>query len=299
MIKFNPGKILIPVDFSPLSMNAVNHAVFLAQRFKSEIVLLHVLKDLTDHSGIIGSTPEFKKLNGRIGRTAEKKLEELCKKIRKDSGVKAEADVSSGSIPREIVQVAKDNEVNLIVMGTHGYSPLEEFILGSNALTVLQLSTCPVMTVRERTEHMYSRIVLPLDLSEHSRQKVDAAVFLAGKYGASIHIAGILGPGEKADRKKMEVILKQAERACEKGEVNAKSEILIASKNRSLTTLQFTKKVKGDLIMIMSDQETEYSGLLLGPYAHQVINHSYAPVICFKPEIHPERMSWTEVGSYA
>ncbi|MCC7303325.1 MAG: universal stress protein [Bacteroidia bacterium] len=299
MIKFNPGKILIPVDFSPVSLNAVNHAVFLAKRYKSEIVLLHVMKDLTDHSGVLASTPEMKKLNGQVGKTTEKKLAELCKKIRKESGVKAEADVSTGSIPREIVRVSEDNSVDLIVMGTHGYSPLEEFILGSNALTVLQLSSCPVMTVRERTEHMYSRVVIPIDLSEHSRQKVNAAVKLAGKYGATVYALGLLGPGEKAEKKKMEVILKQIVSICEKEDVNSHSEVIIAEKNRSFSTLQFTRKIKGDLIVIMSDQETEFSGLLLGPYAHQVINHAHAPVICFKPEVHPERMNWTEVGSYA
>jgi nucleotide-binding universal stress UspA family protein len=299
MIKLNAKKILVPVDFSENALHALEHAAFLASLHKGEIILSHIIHSYGESHGILGTTPEIKKLSGATGKIIEKKMREIGLSIRKKYGVKTETVISTGGIATEIVTIAETEKAGLIVMGTHGYSAVEEFLLGSNALSVLNKSSCPVMTIRKNSNHLYKRIVLPIDLSEHSRQKVNLSFQLADRYGANIYVLGILGRGENDQKGKMETILRQIEKAAKNFKANVKTELVEKSKNRSYSTVQYCKKVKGDLIVIMSDQETEFSGLLLGPYAHQVINHAPVPVLCIKPEENSKLLSWTSAGTFS
>lgn len=237
--------------------------------------------------------------DGAVGKMIERKLSDLAADIRKQYGVPSEIALSHGSIATEIVNVAEDQKAALIVMGTHGYSRIEEILLGSNALNVLHKATCPVLTVRKDTDHMYEHIVAPLDMSTHSRQKMGLAIDLAAKYGAKLFVPGILGSLEENDKGKMEVMLEQVENLAKKAGVSVTTSILTRSKNRSYDTLKYAKEVNANLVIIMSDQESEFSGLLLGPYAHQVINHAPMPVLCIKPEERGDLMSWTNVGGFA
>jgi nucleotide-binding universal stress UspA family protein len=299
MIKLSTNKILIPVDFSDNSLLAVKHAAFLAERTKGELLLVHVVKQRMEHFEVIGTSPSLDPPDGAVGKMIERKLADLAADIRKQYGVPSEITISHGSIATEIVNVANDQKAALIVMGTHGYSRLEEILLGSNALSVLHKAACPVLTIRLDSDHMYERIVAPLDMSEHSRQKMGLAIDLAAKYGAKLFIPGILGSLEEDDKGKMEVVLDQIEKMAKKAGVPVSSAIITRSKNRSYDTLKYAKEVKANLVVIMSDQESEFSGLLLGPYAHQVINHAPMPVLCIKPEERGELMSWTNVGGFA
>ncbi len=90
----------------------------------------------------------------------------------------------------------------------------------------------------------------------------------------------------------MTVMLKQVEDACNDKGLKCTTELMENVKNRAVATVQFTEKVGGDLITIMTDQDAELSGFFLGPYALQVIHHAKVPVLSIKPEEHPENVTW-------
>ena len=294
MLHLNTDRILIPIDFSDTSSLAIMHGAFLAQYLKGEVFLVHVIKKsevldmLLPLIDVIGLS--------KITRIVEDKLTDLAAQVKKEYGIKVTTLVSTGNVTSEIVNMAKENKVGMIVMGTQGYTAFEEFLVGSNAYRVLTKSGVPVMTVRTAAGKLgYKHIVLPIDFSDHSRQKVNATVDFAEKFGAQIHIVGVLGADDKEHEDKMNMYMKQVADYAEKKGVRTTSIIQHAS-NRAHQTLKYAKSINADLIVTMADQDAEISSLVLGSYAHQLINYSKVPVVTFIPEVHEENIHFSFAG---
>ena len=294
MITLNINKILIPIDFSETSIRAIKHGAAIARSFNSEIILLNVQKkgDLMD---VV--MPALKVNDTRvILNFLEDKLEQLAKKAREEDKVNITTKVLLGSIPSEISNFAEECGAGLIIMGTHGSDSTNDFLLGSNSYRVLTNSEIPVMTVRTETGRSgYSNILLPIDSSEHSRQKVNSAIKIADKFGAKLHVLGILGKHEENYEYKLNVILPQIKKMASKKHILCTLEIDRAS-NRAEKTLEYAEKINADLIIIMSDEKSGLESLILGSYAHQLINHAKIPVLSIPPELHPENLEEPVIG---
>lgn len=293
MIHFKSSKILIPIDFSETSMLAVQHGAFVAQFTKGDVCLLHVINSNYSRQNIflpivqLNDTMEFEK-------KIETKLNELANDIRSEYGVAVDFIVKTGVPANEIVDTVKEINASLVVMGTHGYSPMEELVIGSNALRVITKADCQVMTMSKGADHKgYNKIVIPIDSSTHSRQKVVYAIELAKQFSAHLYAVALLGSDEENHKPAMELILHQIEKLAKEKGVSYSSEVLSKLKNRATATTKYAEKVGADLIVIMSDQDAELSGFFLGPYAQQVIHLSKVPVITVKPEEHPENINFT------
>jgi nucleotide-binding universal stress UspA family protein len=199
-------------------------------------------------------------------------------------GIKTKALIKAGKISKSIVEAAKEVKADLVIMGTHGVSGFEEFFIGSNAFRVVTESECPVLTVQTHTTKMgFEKILLPIDSSDESREKVPYAMRMAKEYNASIHILGILSVDDDDQAVKLDKKLEQVEKYMEKHDVEYTSE-LVEGDNLAQVTLKYAKKVKADLICIMTEQEENFTGIFMGPYAQQVVNHSKIPVLSIRPE---------------
>ncbi|MEO8760510.1 MAG: universal stress protein, partial [Bacteroidia bacterium] len=193
-----------------------------------------------------------------------------------------------------IVALADETKSTFIVMGTHGKDTDNGFFLGSNAYRVLSKSQIPVMTVKIAAEKLgFRNILLPLDSSHHSRQKVDSAIYMAEIFGATLHVIGILHEGSQAEENyklKMETIMGQIKVLAEKQNVKCVTEIEFID-NRAKATLTYAETVNADLIIAMTDQEAEFSSIVLGNYIHQLTNDSQIPVLSIPPEVNPQLIS--------
>ena len=169
-------------------------------------------------------------------------------------------------------------------MGTQGYSALEMIFIGSNTMKVLGASKNPVMSVRTpASENGYRNIVLPIDSSTHSRQKVNLAIELCHDFGARLHVIGMTDDMDSSFEMKLGVIFNQIEKIADVRKVFVSTSIIRNPDNNAKATLKYAEEVNGDLIIIMSDQDVEYTGIFLGPYASQVINFSKVPVLTVMP----------------
>ena len=250
MNKVKTNKILIPVDFSKTSLYAVKYAAFTAKLTKGEVILLHVQKE-SELIDLILPALKLKNANV-ITEFLEEKLEKLAGEIKKKYGIKVTPIVSMGNIASEIVSISKETKAGLVVMGTHGKDSTNDFFLGSNAYRVLTKSGIPVMTVQKGADKLgFSKIVLPIDMTTHSRQKVDSAIYLATKFASHIHVLGLLEESEKADKPSMETIIGQIKKLGAKKNIGVTGEIKI-SKNHAKTTIDCSKKMKADLLVIKS-----------------------------------------------
>jgi nucleotide-binding universal stress UspA family protein len=294
MITLNTNKILIPIDFSPTSMRAINHGAFLAKLTKGELILLHVQKK-TELLDIIIPALKLKDVSV-ITAYIEEKLLKLGDAISKEYGISVKPLVSMGNITSEIVKMAKKHKAGMIVMGTQGGDSANDLFVGSNSYRLLTKSSIPVMTVRTVSPKLgYKNILLPIDLSQHSRQKVNFSIELAAKYGAHLHVLGLLAKNDSEHKFKLEVILPQVEKLAKAKKITCTTEIK-KTPNRAKTTISYAKNKKADLIITMSDQDAEFSRFILGSYAHQLINDSLIPVLSIPPEIHEENMATDSIG---
>jgi nucleotide-binding universal stress UspA family protein len=294
MITLNTKKILIPIDFSKTSMRAIKHGAFIAKRTKGELILLHVQKksDLVD---IILPAVNMKNVSV-ITEFLEEKLEKLAAETRKEYGIKVTSLVSMGNITSEINDIAQENGVGMIVMGTQGSDSTSDLFLGSNSYRVLTKTNIPVMTVRSDAPKLgYSNILLPVDTSAHSRQKVITALQIANKFASHVHVLGLLGKNEDYHEYKLKVILPQIQKMAKAKKLACTAEIE-KQDDRAAKTLSYAKKVNADLIICMRDETTELSKWILGSYAHRLLNDSKIPVLCIPPEEHPENMEQDSIG---
>jgi len=278
--EFKISKIVVPSDFSEAAYVAMDNAVELAKRFGAEITLVHVL-ETGAYQGIFSPS---KKTEYDEKEHAQLKLQEDARKLKSDSGVNVSQVVVSGRISEEIVTAVKEHEADLVVMGTHGVAGWAEFFVGSNAFKVVTQSPCPIMTIQQTaTRPSCDNIILPIDRSAETRQKVPVAASMAKKFGATIHIATLLSEDTPEIRHEFEIKLKQITEYLDREEIAHTQSTLVGS-NLATMTMNFAESKDGNLIIMMTEQESNMTGFLMGPFAQQVVNHSKIPVLSISPE---------------
>lgn len=142
------GRILYPTDFSDPSACALKYAAEMAKKFGAELVLLHVLLDESQMVSFYLPQLTVKNLSKDMEDGARAKMEEFIKETDTLDGISYSTEMVKGIADDEIVKYAKENDVDMIVIGTHGRTGLEHVIFGSTAEKVVRSSPCPVLTVR-------------------------------------------------------------------------------------------------------------------------------------------------------
>lgn len=284
MIHFHSSKILIPVDFSETSQLAIKHGAFIAQLTKGDLYLLHVIN--TPYISQNMFLPVVNLQNeSEIEDKVMAKLAQISEEVKLEFGINTQSIIKTGNPSNEISKTANEIKASLIVMGTHGYSPIEELVIGSVALKVLTKSACPTMAMSIEANHKgYNKIVVPIDNTVNSRQKVNYALEFAKKFSSSIYAVALLGEEEEEAKPQMELILHQIEVLAKEKGVSYHSDVLSNLKNRASATVNYIDKIGADLVIIMTDQDAELSGFFLGPYSQQIIHNSKVPVIAIKPK---------------
>ena len=142
--KIEFGKILFPTDFSESAENASNYAISMAEKFGSKVFAVHVVEPFTYTSDLgIDMGNQFQVMEA----TAKRFLEEAVTSIR-EKNIDVEGILLTGEPFVEIIKFAKQEQVNLIIMATHGRSGIEHILLGSTAEKVVRKSPCPVLTIK-------------------------------------------------------------------------------------------------------------------------------------------------------
>jgi len=286
MINFKIKRIMVPYDFSANADKAISHAAFVASMVKADLCLVHVINksELVD---II--LPLLKlKTNQVVVDLVNDRLSDVAHKIRKDYGITAKTIVSTGNITSELVNLAEENKVDLIVMGTQGKDSKSDLFLGSNAYRLVTKAPMPVMTIKNLVNKKgYQNILLPIDLSDHSRQKVNYALSMAKAFNAKITILALYDENEKGDKFKLEIVVNQIAKLCEKQKITFEKNIDKTHHQVSKTN-SLAKKHKNDLVMTMTDQKIECFRGILSSYDHELIHTSKIPVISIEPEINSD-----------
>lgn len=273
-------KILVPTDFSAISIHALEHAALIAKKANAEILLLHVFESYSQNT-MLDMVVDFTDI---MEKGIEDKMNEIKKRNPKLDGVTIHSKVATGKIHSEIERVAKEEEVKLIVMGTHGVSGVTnigKFIVGSNAYRTIHNAHCPIITLREEPwKKSFKDIVLPMDSTKESSQKVDIAITWAKFFGSTVHLLAVTAFFEEfvVDVKEVDKKVHEVGARLAKEGIPYTAHI-IRHQAPSISVIDHARKMGADLIMVVTGQESQLSEMLFGSSARNIVTESNIPVL--------------------
>jgi nucleotide-binding universal stress UspA family protein len=270
-------RIIVPVDFSEEALEGLNLAITLAGKIPSKIEMVYVKKKSND---IFYITREEESKNAK--KEFEKILKNYKSKIPENSEITYI--IKEGKIFQEIVNQAHSFEDSFIVSSTHGASGFEKFFIGSNTFKIIAATHKPVFTIRKAAcPKEIKNIVLPIDTSIETRQKIPFTAEIADYFGAKVHIVKVTNSDAAEFKRKVELYGKQTIEYIEKYKLPYETDYLTGSNITDLT-LEYADKVKADLVSIMTEQSVNISGLIIGGNAQQMLNKAEIPVLTISPK---------------
>jgi len=277
--------ILVPIGFSEQSMIALEQAERLAVLNNGEITLLSVIETSGMLSRLFGEDEErFADLKIAL----QERLDKLALEVSNRIGLKVNAMASKGKVSQKIIEVSELISAKLIVMGTNGApSEFSKKVIGSNAFRVVTHSSCPVITIKGKDHFKGCRsIILPLDLEKETKEKVSHALTLARIWKSTVKVVSISKDKDADQRAKLAANLNQVKKFLTDGGVVADAELIRAG-GRSLaqSVLDYSNENDGDLIMIMTQQESDFTNNFIGSSAQSIIYNADTPVMSIRPMV--------------
>jgi len=273
------ANIIAAIDFSDCSVNALEHAVSIASRGALDVHMIWVNNPSITKATIYSdsSAELIDEIKKQFGKLVEKYSPQL-------SDSKIDFIIREGKIYREIIDEAKEMESLCVVMGTHGISGFEQFWIGSNANKLISVAPCPVITLRAGIDAKNEMrcILMPIDSTLDTRQKVPFTAYLARLYEAEIYVLSIYASKYKSIQKRVDEYTDQVCEYLEDEGIKYHRDILSCD-NLTAATIDYAKRIRANLISIMTEQETSPFNLLVGPYAQQMVNNSPYPVLSINP----------------
>ena len=275
-------RILVPVDFTKTSEKAISKAVQIAKVLKAEIFLLHVLEYNSYQFSVLPKEQFLAPSITEIERLVAKRLDSMRVSIGEKHKIYPEINVTTGHIDSGIIRFSKKKNIDLIIMSTHGASGYKELFIGSNAQRVVTLSNIPVLTIQKKiARNGFKNILVAIDNSLHSREKVNIAMYMAKLFGAKLHILGLPNSNEKAALNKFKIKIASVETAIKAQGISYKT-TMGKGKNLATTAVKYADQSNCDLIIINTGHESEITGIFLGAFAQQIVNHAKIPVLSVK-----------------
>ncbi|MBE0638355.1 MAG: universal stress protein [Bacteroidales bacterium] len=266
--------IVVAVDFSGGSIHALEYAIKIANRAKSNIIMVWVDKT-ADPESIYSVTVE------NYRSEVVRRFSELVEQFKHEfTGGKLDYKLRKGKIYSEVVGFAQAKKADLIITGSHGVSGFEEYWIGSNANRIVAHALCPVITVRNGFlfKDTIQKIVMPIDNSTNTLGKLHTTACIAKHTGAEVHLVTIYSTNLKTMHKRVENFADKAIKYFEKENVNYTREHF-QTQNATKAVIDYAIGIDADLISIMTEQDDNHSSGIIGPNAQQIVNHSPIPVL--------------------
>ncbi len=142
--------ILVPIDFSEHSKNALRYAVSMAEQYGASLHLIYVIEPMIYPADLGFGQVVMPGVEEELRMKSEKELQALLE--RETGSIHGEAVVRLGRPHQEILMEAEEKNIDLIVLATHGHSGVEQILFGSTAMRVVRLAKCPVLIMRPKAE---------------------------------------------------------------------------------------------------------------------------------------------------
>ncbi len=272
-------QLLVAFDFSKNALKTLDYALEVANKTGASMHLVWV-----DSS----STPDnVLNIDHELRIETRKLLEEIIPEYesRLHNG-RINTMLRKGKVYQEVANAARLVEADVVFAGTHGVSGYEQFWIGSNAYRIVTGSPCPVITLRGDyiiKPGVIRRIVLPLDSTPETRQKLPYAAKIAALFGTEVLPLLIYNSPLNVIRKRMRSYGDEAIKCL--SEKNIPNRLTEMEADQIVSAIiEFAKSEDADLISIMTEQTSSSGSMFLGPYAQQIINYSVIPVLSIQSQ---------------
>jgi nucleotide-binding universal stress UspA family protein len=287
-------RILVPLDGSELSERVLRHAEILAKRSNAAVILLRVVPFSWPNEFI-----HVREMGDKLDKEASDYLFAISAKLG-EKGIEGECCVQEGGIPEVICDFAREREVDLIAMSTHGRGGLKRWALGSVTDKVIQTSSVPVLLCRITEERVasssYKNVLIPVDASPFSENIFPQARSLIELFNARVWFLYVIDAHLiesfavlKQDMIKREKMLMDNIRSyfsdLEKRlkEVQATNyEIVIENGDPAGTICDFAKENAMDLIAMSTHGRSGVARWALGSVTDKVVQYSSKPVLLIR-----------------
>ena len=301
-------RILCPVDFSECSRRAVDHALAIARWYEASVTALHVYPMppvAATPAGLIIFEPVLLTTDQRAYLLAATRQCLATGSV----GVVTNAVLREGGAATSILEQARDMDIDLIVMGTHGRSGVDRLLIGSVTEKVLRKAACPVLTVPHAAADaaptsplLYKKILCPIDFSEPSIRAMDYAFSLARETDAHLTVLHVTpreldlpGDDSEGDAKlTVEEFFDRRERwARQRLEEAVRSGVDIYCTAEAEVTrarhpweeiLRVAREHQADLIVMGIQGRSAVDRMLFGSTTQQVIRQAGCPVLTLRTQ---------------
>lgn len=277
-------KILVPTDFSKISIGAMEVAVEIAKKSNSEITLLHVVEEAgRDSFSIAGEWRTEKNWSDRLFtlKMLEKAKGQLEKLVLdpKFSAVKVNGELRLGNAFHGMRTIISEHKVDLVVMGTRGRSEAAGVIIGTNTERVVRHAKCPVLSVNKKPARVnFKNIVYATAM--HKDEEVFSRMVKQTQqlYNSTVHLVRINTP---SDFQRDYVVKDYMEKFAKKLGLKNYTINVFNDITEEDGIIYFADSIDADLIAMATHGRTGFAHVLAGSIAEDVVGHSKRPVLTF------------------
>ena len=271
--------LLVPVDYSDKSVFGLKYAVKLNKVLNGKITFLNVIK---------GVDPIWSEFFTDVEREIllKKLRDHLHSFVLKNAEIdesQFDCVIAKGKLCDTIMQTAESLNVSAIIMGTSRADNIKKMIIGTNALRVVSEAKCPVITIKgEPSTTEIKRLILPLDISKETREKVMDAVDIAKKFGAEVLVVSAYTFDDELVYNKLRQQQDQVVKFITDRGIKC-SGSLFRTDDQVGGVLDFIDENKGDMAIITTHQQLEIVNSFVGSFAKSIISKSKIPVMSIVP----------------
>ncbi|MFY0629858.1 MAG: universal stress protein [Flavobacteriaceae bacterium] len=273
--------IIVPVDFSKYSEYALKTAANLSKKNDVEILALHML-DI--HSNSVGeSASYFQEKSAFLYQIAKKRFQEFLKKDYL-KGVKVKPIIKHFKVFSEVNEVAKEENADLIIMGSHGATGLKELFVGSNTEKVIRFSETPVLVIKnEISDFSFDEVVFATDFSKESVGSYIRAKSIVNDFQGKLHVLYVNTPyTDFKTTYEMENLAADFFAIAEGNTERMKEVTFICDKDVENGILNFANSLGADLIALSTHARKGLSHFLEGSISEDIANHASLPILTLK-----------------
>ena len=271
--------LIVPIDFSEESLAGLDLAFLFNQKQKTMIQMVYVQKKSSDYN----SPGYFKEEKAFAEKQFKDIIDKYSKKLKNDSQLKYI--IKEGRIYREVVAQVESFKEAMVVASTHGASGFEDFFIGSNAYKIISATHQPVMTIRSlEAPAEIKKIVMPIDLTLDTRQKVPLTCEVAKLFDAEIHVITVSSSKSKRIIDRLNAYASQVETYVKARKLKCKVKSFVGDNIVDLITV-YADSVDAGMLSIMKEQPKTLS--FIGTFTNQIVSRSKVPVLAISSkEIH-------------
>ncbi len=271
-------RILVPTDFSSHAENALKTAAQIAKKTNSEIHLLHIIETPNQMNDALTASADIPEVMLYI-----KKATETLDSIREQGfleNITVTESIRFERVFKGIISYTNENETDLIVMGSHGISGIEEILLGSNTERIVRLANVPVLVIKKDNPYFNpSKIVFASDFSDEIKEPFKKLLKFAKIYNSKISMLTICTPNSF---KPTSVTNKIMQEFTNDLNIENLSFHIYNDTNIEKGIINFSNEINADLISICTHGRTGLSHFFTGSISEDLANHAARPLLVYK-----------------